>query len=58
MAQLDVESLFPYISLDESIDSNINDLFCAKDKVHNIEMDELKQLLKFAAYEFLLDGQC
>ena len=59
MAGLNVESLFTNISLEETIDNIINDLFLATDKVHNFEREELKLLLTFAAYEsfFIFDGE-
>ena len=59
VASLDVESLFTNISLEETIDNIINDLFWTTDKVHNFEKEELKQLLTLAAYEsfFLFDGE-
>ena len=59
MASLDVESLFTNIPLEETIDNIINDSFLTTDKVHNIEKEELKQLLTFAAYEssFIFDGE-
>ena len=49
MASLDVENLFTNITLEETIDNIINDLFLITDKVHNFEREELKQLLTFAA---------
>ena len=51
MASLDVESLFTNISLEETIDNIINDLFLTTDKVHNFEREEPKQLRAFAACE-------
>ena len=59
MASLNVESLFTNIPLEETIDNIINDSFLTTDKVHNIEREELKQLLTFAAYEssFIFDGE-
>ena len=59
MASLDVDSLFTNISLEETIDKIINDLFLTTDKVHNFEREELKQLLTFAAYEsfFIFNGE-
>ena len=51
MASLDIESLFTNISLEETIDNIINDLFLTTDKVHNFEREEPKQLRTFAAYE-------
>ena len=38
--------------MEEAIDNTINNLFLTKDKVHNFEPEELKQLLTFAAYKF------
>ena len=59
MANLDVESLFTNIPLEETIDNIINDLSLTADKVHNFEREELKQLLTFSAYEsfFIFDGE-
>ena len=51
MASLDVESLFTNISLDETIENCINDLFSNNDTVHNFIKENLKGLLKFASYE-------
>ena len=55
---LDVECLFTNISLEETIDNIINELFLTTDKVHNFEREELKQLT-FAAYESfsIFDGE-
>ena len=59
MANLDVESLFTNIPLEETIDNIINDLYLSSEKVHNFEKHELKQLLMFAAFEsfFVFDGE-
>ena len=59
MTSLDIESLFTNISLEETFDNIINDLFLMKDKVHNFEREELQQLLSFAAYDSfsIFDGE-
>ena len=59
MASLDVERLFSNIPLEETTDNIINGLFLTTDKVHNFQMEELKQLLTFVAYEsiFVFDGE-
>ena len=58
MASVDVESVFTSIPLEENIENKINDLFLTTDKFHNLEKEELKQLLTFATYEsfFIFDG--
>ena len=59
MASLDVESLFTNIPLDETINNIIEDLFSFSEIVHNLNREELKKLLSFAAHEsfFLFDGE-
>ena len=58
MASVDVESVFTSIPLEENIENKSNDLFLTTDKFHNLEKEELKQLLTFATYEsfFIFDG--
>ena len=58
MDSVDVESVFTSIPLEENIENKINDLFLTTDKFHNLEKEELKQLLTFATYEsfFIFDG--
>ena len=51
MTSLDIESLFTNIPLDEVIDISINDLFSDTDTIHNLDKNNLKELLTLAAYE-------
>ena len=53
MASLDVESLFTNIPLNEVID----DLFCDTNMIHNLDRNDMRELLTLAAYElfFIFD---
>ena len=57
MASLDVESLFTNIPLDEVIDICVNDLFSDSDLIHNLDKNDLRELLTLASYEsfFIFD---
>ena len=41
------------------MENKVNDQFLTTDKVHNLQWEELKQLLTFATYEsfFIFDGE-
>ena len=52
MIRLDVESLFTNITLNEVIDICIDDLFCDTNVIHNLDHNDMRQLLTLAAYEF------
>ena len=52
MGSLDVDSLFTNISLDETIDICVNQLFENTDTVEGFTKSELKQLLFLATKEF------
>ena len=52
MTRLDVESLFTNITLNEVIDICIDDLFCDTNVIHNLDHNDMRQLLTLAAYEF------
>ena len=54
MVSLDVESLFTNIPLNEIIDICIDDLFCDTNTIHNLDRNDLRELLALAAYETLL----
>ena len=51
MASLDVESLFTNIPLNEVIDICIDDLFCDTNTIHNLDRNDMRELLTLAAYE-------
>ena len=51
MASLDVKSLFTNISLEETIENCINDLFFNKSKIDNLTKQDLYDLLSAAAKE-------
>ena len=57
MASLDVESLFTNIPLNEVIDICIDDLFCDTNMIHNLDRNDMRELLTLAAYElfFIFD---
>ena len=56
MASLDVESLFTDIPSNEVIDICI-DLFCDTNTIHNLDHNDMRELLTLAAYEsfFIFD---
>ena len=51
MTSLDVQSLFTNIPLSEVIDICIDDLFWDTNTIHNLDRDEMRELLTLAAYE-------
>ena len=57
MASLDVESLFTNIPLNEVIDICIDDLFCDTIMIHNLDRNDMRELLTLGAYElfFIFD---
>ena len=57
MASLDIESLFTNIPLNEVIDICIADLFCDTNTIHNLDCNDMRELLTLAAYEsfFIFD---
>ena len=57
MASLDVKSLFTNIPLNEVIDICIDDLFCDTNMIHNLDHNDMRELLTLAAYElfFIFD---
>ena len=57
MASLDVESLFTNIPLNEVIDIFIDDLFCDTNTIHNLDRNDMQEILTLAAYEsfFIFD---
>ena len=57
MASLDVKSLFTNIPLNEVIDICIDDLFCDTIMIHNLDRNDMKELLTLGAYElfFIFD---
>ena len=57
MASLDVERLFTNIPLNEVIDICIDDLFCDTNTIHNLDRNDMRELLTLAAYElfFIFD---
>ena len=57
MASLDVESVFSNIPLNEVIDICIADLFCDTNTTHNLDLNDMRELLTLAAYEpfFIFD---
>ena len=52
MGSLDVESLFTNIPLNEVIDICIDDLFCDTSTIHNLDHNDMRELLTLAAYEW------
>ena len=58
LANLDVESLFTNIPLEETIENCINDLFFNKSKIDNLTKQDLYDLLSAAAKEsfFIFDN--
>ena len=58
MASLDAESLFTNIPLNEVIDICTDDLFCDANTIHNLDRNDMRELLTLAAYEsFFILGQ-
>ena len=57
MASLDAKSLFTNIPLNEVIDICIDDLFCDTNMIHNLDRNDMRELLTLAAYElhFIFD---
>ena len=57
MASLDVESSFTNIPLNEVTDICIDDLFCDTNTIHNLDRNDMTELLTLAAYEsfFIFD---
>ena len=57
MAILDVKSLFTNIPLNEVIDICIDDLFCDTNTIHNLDRNDMRELLTLAAYDsfFIFD---
>ena len=57
MASVDIESLFTNIPLNEVIDTCIDDLFCDTNTIQNLDRNDMRELLKLAAYEsfFIFD---
>ena len=57
MANLDIESLFTNIPLNEVIDICIDDLFCDTNTIHNLDRNDMRELLTLAGYEsfFIFD---
>ena len=57
MASLDVKSLFTNIPLNEVIDICIDDLFYDTNTTHNVDRNDMRELLTLAAYEsfFIFD---
>ena len=57
MASLDVEILFNSIPLNEVIDICIDDLFCDTNTIHNLDCNDMRELLTLAEYElfFIFD---
>ena len=51
MASLDVESLFTNVPLNEVTDISIDDLFCDAITIHNLDRNDMGELLTLAAYE-------
>ena len=54
MTSLDVESLFTNITLNEIINICIDDLFCDTNVIHNLDRNDMRELLTLAAYESFL----
>ena len=58
MASLDAESLFTNIPLNEVIDICTDDSFCDANTIHNLDRNDMRELLTLAAYEsFFILGQ-
>ena len=58
MASLDVKSLFTNIPLNEVIDICVDDLFSDTNMIHNVDCNDMRELLTFAAYEsFFISDQ-
>ena len=57
MVSLDVEILFNSIPLNEVIDICIDDLFCDTNTIHNLDCNDMRELLTLAEYElfFIFD---
>ena len=57
MASLDAKSFFTNIPLNEVIDICIDDLFCDTNMIHNLDRNDMRELLTLAAYElhFIFD---
>ena len=57
MASLDAESLFTNIPLNEVIDICIDDLFCDTNTIHDLDRNDMRELLTLAAYQsfFIFD---
>ena len=57
MASLDLESLFTNILLDEVIDICVNGLFSDTDTIHDLDKNDLRELLTLASFEsfFIFD---
>ena len=57
MASLDVERFFTNIPVNEVIDICIDDLFCDNNTIHNLNPNDIKELLTLVAHEsfFIFD---
>ena len=57
MASLDVETLFTIIPLNEVIGVCVDELFCDTNMIHNLDCNDMRELLTLAAYEsfFIFD---
>ena len=57
MASLDFESLFTNILLNGVIDICIDDLFCDTNMIHNLDRNDMREILTLAAYQsfFIFD---
>ena len=57
MASLDVESLFTNTPLIEVIDICIDDLFCDTNTIHNLDRNDMRELLILFIFEsfFIFD---
>ena len=51
MANHDVESFFTNVTLNEVVDTCIGDLFCDSSTIHNLDQNNMREILTLAAHE-------
>ena len=55
IASLDVESLFTNVPLNEVINICIDNLLCSTNSIHNLDRNDMRELLTLAAYKSCLN---